>query len=87
MKSGWPGVDQVDRGAAQRERHHRRFDRDAAAALQVERVGAGAARVHAAELVDDPGGIQQPLGEAGLTGVDVRQNAEIERSQVSSPSW
>ena len=30
------------------------------------------------DLVDDAGGVQEPLGEAGLTGVDVRQDAQVQ---------
>ena len=88
MKSGWPGVSiRLTRDVADRERHHRGLDGDAAAAFQLERVGPGAAGVDAADLVDHTGGVQQPLGEAGLTGVDVREDAEIERSQVVMSLW
>ena len=60
--------------------------RGAAAAFERERVGLGVAVVDAADLVDDPGGVQQPLGQAGLTGIDVRQDAEVECPQeVSCP--
>ena len=45
-----------------------------ALAFERQGVGAGAARVDAADLVDDTGGVQQPFGQAGLTGVDVRQD-------------
>ena len=68
-------VDQVDGDVADRERDDRGLDRDAALAFQRERVRLRAACVDAADLVDDPGGVQQPLGQAGLTGVDVRQNS------------
>ena len=40
----------------------------------------------AADVVDDPGGEQQPLGQAGLTGVDVRQDPQVQRAHgVSCP--
>ena len=79
MKSGWPGVSirlTVTSPTAN----------EATADLIVmprrrssaERVGLGAAVVDAAELVDDAGRVQQPFGEAGLTGVDVRQDAEVQ---------
>ena len=71
------GVDQVDGDARERERHDRGLDRDAAAALEREGVGAGAAVVDAAWLVDDAREVQQPLGEAGLTGVDVGEDAQV----------
>ena len=78
------GVDEVDRHAADRERDHGGLDRDPALPLQRERVGLGAAGVDAADLVDHTGVVQQPLGEAGLTGVDVRQDAEIEQGHGAS---
>jgi uncharacterized caspase-like protein len=77
-------VDEVDDGVAEREGHHRGLDGDAPAAFEVERVGAGAARVDAADLVDDPRGLEQPLGQAGLTGVDMGEDSEIERAQQQS---
>jgi hypothetical protein len=70
-------VDQVDGDVVDDERHHRRLDGDAALPLQGQIVGLGAAVVHAAGLVDDPGGEQQPLGQGGLTGVDMRQDPKV----------
>ena len=76
MKSGWPGVSiRLTVTSSIDERHDGGLDGDAALPLQRERVGLGVAVVDAAELVDDAGGVQQPLGQAGLTGVDVRQDA------------
>jgi hypothetical protein len=69
------GVDQVDGDVADDERHHRRLDGDAALAFQLQRVGLGAAVIDAADLADDAGGEQQPFGEGGLPGVDMRQNS------------
>jgi hypothetical protein len=82
------GVDQVDGDAADGERHHSGLDRDPALALERERIGLRRARVDAADLADDTGGEEQPLGERGLTGVDVRQDAQVERlsRQASYPS-
>ena len=74
-------VDQVDRDVAEHERHDGRLDRDAALAFQREDVGLGAAVVDAADLVDDAGGVEQLLGQAGLTGVDMRQDPQVECSQ------
>ena len=71
-------VDQVDGDVADRERDDRGLDRDAAPALERERVGLRVAVVDAAELVDDAGGVEQPLGEGGLTGVDVRQDPQVQ---------
>ena len=85
MKSGWPGVSiRLTVTPPSGERHHGGLDGDAAAAFQLERVGLGAAGVDAADLVDHPGGVQQPLGQAGLTGVDMREDAEVERSSQAS---
>ena len=81
------GVDQVDRDVADGERDDGGLDGDAALAFERQRVGLGAAGVDAADLVDDPGGVQQPLGQAGLTGVDMRQDPQVEqcaRSVMSS---
>ena len=78
------GVDQVDREVPECERDHGGLDGDAALPLEVEEVGAGAAVVHAADLVDDAGEEQEAFGEAGLTGVDVRQDAEVEGAQGRS---
>ena len=78
------GVDQVDGDVADGERDDGRLDRDAAPALERQGVGLGAAGVDAAELVDDAGGVEQPLGQARLTGVDVRQDPEVQRSHAGS---
>jgi len=55
--------------------HDRGLDRDAALALERQGVGLGAPVVDAADLVYDTGGEEQPLGEARLTGVYVRQDS------------
>ena len=73
-------VDQVDRDVADDERHDGGLDRDAALPFQRERVGLGAAVIDAADLVDDTGGVEQPLGQAGLTGVDMRQDPQVQRA-------
>ena len=72
------GVDDVDGQVAERERHDRGADGDAAAPLEGEGVGLGGAGVDRPRGVDDSGEVQEPLGERGLTGVDVRQDAEVE---------
>jgi hypothetical protein len=72
------GVDQVDREVPDQERGDRGPDRDPAFALEVERVGLGGAGVDAAGAIDRAGVEQEPLGESGLTGVDVGEDAEIE---------
>ena len=72
------GVDDVDVEVAEREPDDRGLDRDAAPALEREAVGAGGAGVDRAGLVDDPGEVQEPFGEGGLTGVDVGEDAQVE---------
>src|SRR4029077_9809807 len=77
-------VDQVDREIADEERGDRGPDRDAAFALEVERVGLGGAGVDAADVIDRAGGIEQSLAEGGLTGVDVSEDPEIESAHGTS---
>ena len=77
-------VDEVDREVAHEERGDRGPDGDAAFALEVERVGLGGAGVDAADVVDGAGGEEEPLGEGGLTGVDVGEDSEIERFHGAS---
>ncbi len=77
-------VDEVDGGLAEREGDHGGLDGDAAAAFERERVGQRAAVVDAADLVGDAGLVEQPLGQAGLTGVDMGQDAEVECAHVRS---
>jgi hypothetical protein len=55
-----------------------RTDGDAAPALDGAGVGLGGARVDAAEAVDDARVEEQAFGQAGLTGVDMREDAEID---------
>ena len=77
-------VDEVDREVADEERGDRGADGDAAFALELERVGLGGAGVDAADVVDRAGGEEESLGEGGLTGVDVGEDAEIERAHGTS---
>ena len=77
-------VDQVDREVAHEERGDRGPDRDAAFALELERVGLGGAGVDAADVVDRAGGVEESLAEGGLTGVDVGEDSEIERAHGTS---
>jgi hypothetical protein len=77
-------VDEVDVDVADDERRHRGLDRDPALALERQGVGLRAAVVDAPDLVDDPGGVQQPFGEARLTGVDVRQDSQVQRVHCAS---
>ena len=78
------GVDQVDGEVADEERGDRGPDRDAAFALELERVGLGGAGVDAADVVDGAGGVEESFAEGGLTGVDVSEDSEIERAHGAS---
>ena len=73
-------VDQVDVDVTERERGDRRFDRDATLALEGQGVGLGRSGIDASDLVDDPGFVQKPLGESGLTGVYMRHDSKVELS-------
>ncbi len=75
------GVDEVDGGFADFEGDHGGFDGDAPRAFEREGVGPRGAVVDAAQPLDHPGGEQQPFGEAGFTGVDVRENSQVECGQ------
>ncbi len=77
-------VDQVDGDVADNERNDRRLDGDASPAFQLQRIGPRAAFVDAADLVDDAGGVEQPLGQTGLTGVDMGQDPEVQRVHEAS---
>jgi hypothetical protein len=73
-------VDEVDDDVAYRERGHGGLDRDAALPFQRQRVGLGGAVIDTADLVDDPGRVEQPFGQGGLTGVYMRQDPQVQRS-------
>jgi hypothetical protein len=78
------GVDQVDRDVACHERDHRRLDRDPALPFERERVGPGAAAVDTADFVDDARVVEQAFRGACLAGVDVRQDAPVQRLHCAS---
>jgi hypothetical protein len=77
-------VEQVDRDVVDGERGDRGLDRDAALPFQRQGIGLGAAVVDAADLVDDTGRVEQPLGEAGLTGVYVGQYSQVQGLHCAS---
>src|SRR5215210_6040336 len=64
--------------AALRER------REPGVALERERIRLGRSGVNAADVLDGAGGEEETLGEGGLTGVDVGEDAEIERAHGAS---
>jgi hypothetical protein len=78
-------VDHVDGGAADRERDDRRLDRDPALALERQRVRLRRPRIDAAGFVDDPGAVQEPLGQRCLAGVNMCEDPEIENSARHAP--
>src|SRR5262249_32563980 len=77
-------IDQVDCDVGDLERDNRRLDGDAASPLQGERVGLSAAAVDTADLADDAGVVEQAFGQAGLTGVDMRQDSQVQRAHCES---
>ena len=72
------GVDEIDLHAARGEGRDVGAHGDAAAPLDVHRVGAGRARVDAAELGGGARLEQQPFGQAGLARVNMGQDSEID---------
>ncbi len=78
-------VEEVDRHVVDHERHDRGSNGDAALALQCQRVGLGASGVDAADLVENAGVEQQPLGQARLSGVNMRHDPEVQSLQASCP--
>ena len=74
------GVDEVEPPVAERERHRRGGDRDAALLLDLHEVGAGAPRLalgaHLAGHLDRAAVEQELLGQRGLAGVGVRDDRE-----------
>ncbi len=79
MKSGWPGVSTTltvrspsgnATTAARMVMPRRRSSVRVSVWVVPESTDPG--------LVDDSGEVQEPLGQCGLTGVDVRQDAEVE---------
>jgi len=75
------GVNEIDLNIARGKRCHARPHGDAAAALDVHRVGTGGAGIDAAKSGDGTSLEQQPFGQAGLTRVNMRQDSEIKCTQ------
>jgi len=72
------GVDEIDGDVVDGEGDDGGLDRDSALPFQGQRIGLGVSRIDATDLVDDTGGVQKPLGQAGLTGVNMRQDPQIQ---------
>ncbi len=70
-------VDEGDGGVAPRAAHRRGRDGDAHLLLFGIEVGGGVAVVHLAARVDLPREVQDALGEGGLAGVDVGDDADV----------
>ncbi len=71
------GVDEVDAVAVPGTADGGGEDGDAAVAFLRVEVGDGGAVVHLAPLVGGARRIQDPLGDGGLAGVDVGEDAEV----------
>ena len=74
-------VDDVDDRVADGERDDGGANRDAAPALEIERVGLGRAVVDPADRVYDAGCVEQPFRQARLTCVDMSQDPKVQRGQ------
>jgi hypothetical protein len=72
------GVDQIDQRVGDRERDDGGTDRDAALTLEGVGVRLGVASADAADVVADPGLEEQPFGQCGFTGIDMRDDAKVE---------
>ena len=85
MKSGWPGVS-IRLTVTSSMAKETTADLIVMPRLPFERqgIGLGVAVIDAADLVDDTGGIEQPLGEGGLTGVYMRQNPKVQSAHRAS---
>src|SRR4029079_3166000 len=71
------GVDDVDLVVLPPAGRRRGRDRDAALLLLLHPVHRGCALVDLTDLVGDAGVEQDPLGGGGLTGIDVRHDADV----------
>jgi hypothetical protein len=78
-------VHQVDGQVVDREGGHGRPDGDAALAFQLHRIGTGGARVDAAGFGDDARFEEQALGQAGLAGVNMGDDPEVQERQRATP--
>ena len=81
------GVEKIDLGVADGEGGDGGADRDAALPLQLAGVRTGVTGVDAAEPADGTGVEQQPLGEAGLTRVDVGENPDVQGARKKHGRW
>jgi len=77
-------VDEIDDGVANRERNHRRLDRYAALAFEIEGVGLRRSGIDAAERRNHAGGEKQSFGEASLAGIDMSEMVCRSQSVVGS---
>ena len=78
VKSTWPGrVDQVDRHVVPGEGDAGGLDGDAPLLLLGIVVGDGGALIDLAHAVGEAAVVQHPLGDGGLAGVDVGDDADV----------
>ena len=79
MKSGWPKVS-IRLTVTPSTANDTTADLISALALERQRISLRRACIDTADLVDDAGGVQKPLGQSGLTGIYMCQNAQVEHS-------
>ena len=79
-------IDEIDGSVAERKRYDGCLDGYPALPFQIEVVGLGIAGIHAAKLGDGAGFKKQPLSEAGLAGIDMGHNAQIQGAHEASSS-
>ena len=79
------GVDDIDLQVAEREGGHRRRIVMPRSRSRVKGIGARRARIDAPEAVDGTRGEEQAFGQAGLTGIDMRDDPEVEGGQGTAP--
>ena len=89
VKSTWPGVSiRLIVHVVPGERHAGGVDRDAALLLLGIEVGVGRALVDLAHAVAGAGVVQHPLGDGGLAGVDVGDDADVaELCKLRAMGW
>ena len=86
-KSACPGVSiRLTLRSSKLKRDDRGLDRDAASALELQRVGLRRAFVDAADRSDDAGFEEDAFGEARFTGVYMRQDPDIDNRHADTLS-
>ena len=82
---GVPGrVDQIDGHVLDLERHDGGSHRDAALSLDGKSVGLGVSPLDTSQMVYCARLVEQALGQAGLTGVNMSQDPKVQRFHNAS---